>query len=141
MPVLGQLFPVSTPSCSSILARLPFFVCGLLRWPLIHSWCNSPLPHASPPCHSPDQNLKSRIPLFAYKKWQFLGPAASFQPHFNPSGLSCSIHTSKSLQESGSLPTQDPSPLSLHPLVLSLKLAPHGQLPTLSRMSYSLLLH
>lgn len=94
-----------------------------------------------PPRHSPVQNLKSRIPLFAYKKWQFLGPAPSFQPHFNPSGLSCSIHTSKSLQESGSLPTQDPSPLSLHPLVLSLKLAPHGQLPTLSRMSYSLLLH
>ena len=76
-----------------------------------------------------------------YKKWHFLGPSLSFQPHFNPSGLLCSIRTSKSLQESGSLLTQDLSPLSLHPLVLSLKSVPHGQLPTLSRMSYRLLLH
>lgn len=145
MPVLGQLFPVSTPSCSSILAHLPFFFCvDYCNGPLIlsiHSLCNSPLPDPSLPCYSPNQNLESKIPLSVYKKWHFLGPAPSFQPHFNPSGLLCSIHTSKSLQESGSLPTQDLSPLSLHPLVLSLKSVPHGHLPILSRMSYSLLLH
>ena len=144
VPVLGQFFPVSTPSCSSILAHLPFFCVDYCNGPLIlsiHSWCNSPLPDPSLPCYSPDQNLESKIPLSAYKKWHFLGPALSFQPHFNPSGLLCSIRTSKSLQESGSLLTQDLSPLSLHPLVLSLKSVPHGQLPTLSRMSYRLLLH
>ena len=83
VPVLGQLFPVSTPSCSSILAHLPFFLCGLLWWPLIHWWCNSPLPHASPPCHSPDQNLKVKNSSLCLQEVAVSGPCrilpASFQ--------------------------------------------------------------
>lgn len=137
--------PCEYPFLFLDLGSSPIFFCvDYCNGPLIlsiHSLCNSPLPDSSLPCYSPDQNLESKIPLSVYKKWHFLGPAPSFQPHFNPSGLLCSIHTSKSLQESGSLPTQDLSPLSLHPLVLSLKSVPHGQLPTLSRMSYRLLLH
>lgn len=78
--------PCEHPFLLLDLGSSPLFLCGLLQWPLIlptHSWCKSPLPDPSPPCHSPDQNLKVKSSSLCLPEVALSGPRpilpASFQ--------------------------------------------------------------